>query len=104
MPRHGDTATPRVTILLFASISLVAVVMAATWAHLLEMPVKMTLSREEYFTVQQIYSGWAWLGSVIFVALTSTSALTVVARSDRVVAAAAAVSTACIVLALLVFF
>lgn len=93
-----------VKILLFASIMLVAIVMAATWAHLLEMPAKMTLSREQYFTVQQIYRGWAWLGVVIFLALASTSALTVLARPDQAIVWAAAASTACIVLALVVFF
>jgi hypothetical protein len=91
-------------ILLFASIMLVAIVMAATWAHLLEMPAKLTLSREQYFTVQQIYFGWAWIGVVIFVALASTSALTVLARPDQAIVWAAAASTACIVLALVVFF
>jgi hypothetical protein len=93
-----------VKILLFASIMLVAIAMAATWAHLLEMPAKMTLSREQYFTVQQIYRGWAWLGVVIFVALASTSALTVLARPDQAIVWAAAAPTACMVLALVVFF
>jgi len=93
-----------VRLLLFASIMLVAIAVAATWAHLLEMPAKMTLSREQYFTVQQIYRGWAWLGVVIFVALASTSALTVLARPDQAIVWAAAASTACIVLALVVFF
>src|SRR4051812_35679529 len=93
-----------VKILLFASIMLVAIVMAAAWAHLLEMSAKMTLSREQYFTVQQIYFGWAWIGVVIFVALASTSALTVLARPDQAIVWAAAASTACIVLALVVFF
>jgi hypothetical protein len=90
--------------LLFASIILVAVSMAATWAHLLEMPAKLTLSRGDYFTVQQIYRGWAWLGVFIFAALGSTSALAVRARPDRMVARAAAGAAACIVLALVVFF
>ena len=94
----------RVTLLLFVSLILVAIAMAATWAHLLEMPAKMTLSRDQYFTVQQIYSGWAWLGIVIFIALASTSALTVLARPDHTIAWAAGASSACIVLALVVFF
>ena len=93
-----------VKVLLFASIILVAISMAATWAHLLEMPAKLTLSRSEYFTVQQIYRGWAWLGVIIFSALASTSALAVLTRPDRILVRGAAASTACIVLALIVFF
>lgn len=87
-------------VLLFASIILVAISMAATWAHLLEMPMKLTLSRSEYFTVQQIYRGWAWLGVPIFAALASTLALAVLTRPNWTLACA----TACIVLALVVFF
>lgn len=90
--------------LLFASIILAAMSMAATWAHLLEMPTKLALPRDEYFTVQQIYRGWAWLGVIIFAALASTSALAMVGWADRAVAWAAGVAAACIVLALLVFF
>jgi DMSO reductase anchor subunit len=93
-----------VKILLFASIVLVAISMAATWAHLLEMSAKLTLSRGEYSTVQQIYRGWAWLGIFIFAALASTSALAVLTRADRLSTFAAAASAACIVLALVVFF
>jgi hypothetical protein len=90
--------------LLFASIIFVAISMAATWAHLLEMPAKLTLSRSDYFTVQQIYRGWAWLGVFIFAALGSTSVLALLTRKDRMVAGAAAGAAACIVVALVVFF
>jgi hypothetical protein len=73
----------RTKVLLFASIILVAISMAATWAHLLEMPAKLRLSRSDYFMVQQIYRGWAWLGVFIFAALASTSSLAVLTRADR---------------------
>ncbi len=36
----------------------------AAMAHLLELPNKIGLSREDYFTVQAIYRGWALLGVV----------------------------------------
>ena len=90
--------------LLLASVLLVAISMAATWAHLLEMPAKLALSRNDYFVVQQIYRGWAWLGIPIFSALASTSALAVVSRAERSLVIAAASAAACIVLALIVFF
>lgn len=64
--------TARFLALLFAALAL-----APALAHLLELPNKIGLSRDEYFTVQQIYSGWALLGIVVFGALFSTLALAV---------------------------
>jgi hypothetical protein len=43
----------------FLSLVLVALALAPAMAHLLELPNKITLSREDYLTVQQIYRGWA---------------------------------------------
>jgi ribose/xylose/arabinose/galactoside ABC-type transport system permease subunit len=52
-------------------------------AHLLELPNKINLSREDYLTVQQIYRGWALLGFVVVGALLSTLVLTIVVRKER---------------------
>jgi hypothetical protein len=41
----------------FVAMLFTAVAMAAGWAHLLELPNKMTLSHDDYLTVQQIYRG-----------------------------------------------
>jgi hypothetical protein len=101
---HGRKTTMAVKTLLFASIVLVALSMGPTWAHLLEMPAKLTLSRSDYFVVQQIYRGWAWSGVFIFSALASTSALAVLSRGEGMLGRAAAASAACIVSALVVFF
>jgi hypothetical protein len=70
--------TARFLALLFAALAL-----APALAHLLELPNKIGLSRDEYFTVQQIYSGWALLGSVVFGALFSTLALAILVRKRR---------------------
>lgn len=51
--------------------------MAIGFAHLLAMPNKLAMSREDCFTAQRVYDGWALLGIVIFPALFSTIALTV---------------------------
>lgn len=40
-------------ILQLVSIMLTAVAMSAGWAHLLELPAKMKLSREDYLTVHR---------------------------------------------------
>jgi hypothetical protein len=57
--------------LLFAALAL-----APALAHLLELPNKIDLPRDEYLTVQQIYRGSALLGFIVAGALCSTLALT----------------------------
>ena len=59
-----------------------ALALAPAMAHLLELPNKIGLSRDEYLVVQQIYRGWALLGVVVFGALLSTFALTIAARKQ----------------------
>ncbi len=61
--------------LLFAALAL-----APALAHVLELPNKIGLPREHYLTVQRIYDGWAWLGIVVYGALFSSLALTVMVR------------------------
>jgi len=64
----------------FLSLIFCALALAPAMAHLLELPNKMRLSRDEYLVVQQIYRGWALLGVVVFGALLSTLALAIVVR------------------------
>jgi len=65
----------------FFSLVFVGLALAPGLAHILQMPHKMDLSGDDYLHVQQLYAGWAWLGLVVFGALISTLALTVVVRS-----------------------
>jgi hypothetical protein len=88
----------------FISVLLTAVIMASGFAHLLALPNKMALSRDEYLIVQQIYRGWALLGIAFFGALLSTLALTVMVRASRRVFYLTLTSTLCIGLSLVVFF
>lgn len=67
----------------FLSLVFAGLAMAPAFAHLLELPNKIGLPREEYFIVQQIYRGWALLGIVVIGALLSTLALTVMLRNRR---------------------
>jgi hypothetical protein len=55
--------------LFFIAIVATLLSLAPGLAHLFEMPRKMALSRDAYFTVQQIYSGWDLFGIVIVVQL-----------------------------------
>jgi hypothetical protein len=67
----------------FCSVLFVALTLAPALAHLLELPHKIQLPRDEYFVVQQIYRGWSLLGVVILAALVSTALLAIVNRHDR---------------------
>lgn len=64
----------------FLSLLFAALVLAPAMAHLLELPNKIGLSREEYLVVQQIYNGWQLLGIVVYGALLSTLALAILVR------------------------
>jgi hypothetical protein len=66
----------------FLSIAFVALSLGPALAHLLELPNKIGLGRDDYFTVQQIYRGWALLGLVIFGGIVSTAALAWMSRGQ----------------------
>ncbi len=65
----------------FLALLFTALALAPALAHLLELPNKIGLSREDYLTVQQIYRGWALLGFVVVGALLSNLVLTIVIRT-----------------------
>ncbi|HET6566985.1 MAG TPA: hypothetical protein VFG50_03405 [Rhodothermales bacterium] len=88
----------------FISVLFIAVAMAAGFAHLLELPNKIRLSREDYLTVQQIYRGWALLGIAVIGALVSTLVLTIMVRENRTLFSLTLAATICIALSLVVFF
>lgn len=67
---------------LFACMLFVALAWGPSAGHLLELPNKMRLGREEYRTVQQIYRGWQWLGIVVLGALVSSGAFAWAARGS----------------------
>lgn len=56
----------------FLSLLLAAVALGAGLAHLLALPNKIHLSREDYLVVPQVYRGWALLGIVDIGALAAT--------------------------------
>ena len=67
----------------FLSLLFAALAVAPAMAHLLELPNKINLSREDYLRVQQMYRGWALLGFVVAGALLSTLALTITVRKTQ---------------------
>jgi hypothetical protein len=88
----------------FFSLLFAALALAPAMAHLLELPNKINLSREDYLTVQQIYRGWALLGFVVAGALLSTLALAIRVRHERKAFIFASIALLCIVATQVVFW
>jgi hypothetical protein len=86
------------------AVLLTAVAMAGGFAHLMAMPNKLPLGPVDYWTVQQIYRGWALLGVPIFAALGSTATLAVLERRRPRVFALTLTAALCIGIALVLFF
>jgi ABC-type cobalamin transport system permease subunit len=88
----------------FFSLLFVVLVLAPAMAHLLELPNKIGLSREDYLVVQQIYSGWALLGIVVIGALLSTLVLTIMVRHQPKIFSLTLIAFLCVVAAHVVFW
>jgi hypothetical protein len=93
-----------VTTARFLSLLFCALALAPAAAHLLELPNKMGLSRDEYLVVQQIYRGWALLGFVVAGALVSTLAHALLVRKQGVEFGAALTAFLCIAGTQIVFW
>ena len=93
------------TILKLLALALTALVVIPGGAHLFELPGKISLDREAYFTVQGIYAGWAWFAVPIFGAIIANAALFLAQRRRDLTAAwSALVSSVLILVTLVVFF
>ncbi|SDY31943.1 hypothetical protein [Nitrosomonas sp. Nm33] len=66
----------------FVALVFTALALGAALAYLYELPNKITLSREDYLTVQQIYRGWALLGIIEFASLFSVLTLAIMVRKS----------------------
>jgi hypothetical protein len=87
------------------ALALTALTLIPSGAHLFELPGKIDLDRDAYFTVQGIYAGWAWFAVPIFAAILANGALFLAERRrDPATARAALLSSALTVLNLIVFF
>lgn len=90
--------------LYLVAFAFVALALGPALAHLFALPNKIGLEEAQYFTVQQIYAGWALLGIVVFGALLSTLALAVALRRDRGPALWALVAFLCVAGTQLIFW
>jgi len=64
------------------AVVLTAVALVPAAAHVLELPNKLPMPREEYLTVQRMYRGWQFAGFVVCGALVATLWLAIVAEGD----------------------
>jgi hypothetical protein len=94
----------RIKLLQWAAVMCLAISMAGGWAHLMSMPAKMRMSREDYFVAQQVYQGWALLGIPIFAALGATAALALLQRHARGADCLSLAAALCIAASLVIFF
>lgn len=73
----------RLRILQCFAILLTALALVPLGAHFFELPNKIGLSQEAYFTVQAIYRGWALFGLVQMAALAANLSLAIMLRDQR---------------------
>lgn len=86
------------------AITLMALALVPSGAHFFERFNKMALDREAYFTVQQIYAGWALFGFVLFAALFADIGLAITLRRQRLAASLAGIGALSLVVSLAIFF
>ena len=81
----------------FFSVLFAALAFAPAAAHLLELPNKIGLSRDEYFVAQQLYRGWALLAVVVLPAVALALLHAVLVRKQRAAFRLAALAFVCLV-------
>ena len=88
----------------FAAVLLTALALVPAGAHLLELPHKIGLTRDDYFVVQAIYRGWALLGIVSIGAILANLLLAGALRKRSEPARLSFVAGLLLVLGLAIFF
>jgi hypothetical protein len=93
-----------VKIMSFVSLLSTALAMCPYVAHLMALPNKLNLSPQEYFEIQQIYTGWGYSAIVILISFISTCALSALLRNYGDAFRLALASAFCIGISLVIFF
>lgn len=92
------------TTLKLVALALTVITFLPSGAHLIELPAKLSLSRDEYFIVQTIYFGWAWFVIPILAAVAANVALFVLQRRQDSRSAVYGLGAAALILMSLVVF
>ena len=88
----------------FLAVVFTALALVPAGAHFFELPNKIGLSESAYFTVQQIYAGWALFGIALIGALALNLVLAVLLRRDRPAFYFAVAAFAAMAASLAIFF
>jgi hypothetical protein len=88
----------------FVALIATAVALSGALAHAFALPNKIGMTREAYFTAQQIYFGWNQFAYVLLVQLIGIVAVIVLYRREGRVLWPAALALACLVAAQAVFW
>ena len=81
-----------------------ALVLGPALAHVMELPNKIDLPRDEYFTVQKIYRGWSQIAWVLLVQVAALVAAAILEHSDRRVMVLTLLALACVAAAQALFW
>jgi hypothetical protein len=87
----------------FLALTLTALALVPSGAHLFELPNKVNLAADQYFIVQNIYRGWSLFGIVLFGALIANLALALLLRGRGAPFVLALFAFLCIAFTLVVF-
>lgn len=93
-----------VKVVAFFAMFFLGLMLGPSLAHLFEMPNKMQLAGDHYFTVQQIYAGWSRTGVLVGGALLTTVYLAVLLRGDTRARRFAWITVGCIVAGQILFW
>lgn len=98
-PSHARSSA----VLLIAHLA-TALALGAALAHAFELPNKMSLTRDDYFIVQQIYAGWNRIAFILLTQIVALAAIIALHRHDKPVRNAAALALASIIAAQAIFW
>jgi hypothetical protein len=102
--RLGRVPIVPLKIVQFLALTLTALALVPSGAHLFALPNKINLVAEQYFIVQNIYRGWSLFGVVLIGALIANLALALLLRGRGAPFVLALFAFLCIALTLVVFF
>jgi hypothetical protein len=102
--RLGRVRIVPLKIVQFLALTLTALALVPSGAHLFALPNKIDLVAEQYFIVQNIYRGWSLFGVALIGALIANLALALLLRGRGAPFVLALFAFLCIALTLVVFF
>lgn len=88
----------------FITLLSTALALGAALAHVLELPNKMGMPRDQYFVVQTIYAGWNRLAYLLAIQFVSMIAVIVMSRHEPWVFWPALIAVVCLIAAQVVFW